>query len=66
MVVVTAPMKHIQDPIDEPPMPIKGRNPQGGEGRGEENEEIQERGSWSRNPVVDEMKQSRNMDNYEV
>jgi hypothetical protein len=32
------------------------------EERREENEEIQERGSWSRNPANDETLQSRSMD----
>ena len=55
-------MKYIQDPIDELPTPINGRNPQGGEGRGEENEEIQERRSWSRNPALDEAMQPKIME----
>ena len=29
-IVITAPMEHIQDPVDEPPTPFKGRNPQRG------------------------------------
>jgi len=30
MIVVTSPMEHIQNSIDEPPIPFKGRNPQRG------------------------------------
>ena len=29
-IVITPPMEHIQDPVDEPPTPFKGRNPQRG------------------------------------
>ena len=61
-VVVASPMEHIQDPIDEPPTPFKGRNPQRGRAKERKNEEIQERGSWTCDPAFDEVMQPRIME----
>ena len=55
-------MEHIQDPIDEPPTPFKGRNPQRGRAKERKNEEIQERGSWTCDPAFDEVMQPRIME----
>ena len=45
---------------------IWGEETSKGEGRQEDNDEIQERGSWSRDPAFDGTMQSRNMDDDEV
>ncbi|WVZ82913.1 hypothetical protein U9M48_030119 [Paspalum notatum var. saurae] len=49
-----------------PPTPYEERKPQRRESQRQESEEIQERGSWSRNPAFDETKQPRIMEDGEA